>query len=74
MTLRRIALAQGTYPADRSAVPELTEPDPFSGRPLLYTLREDGSAEVALDGADELLAEIVEKSAASVPPIALPAP
>jgi hypothetical protein len=27
-----------------------------------------------LDGADELLAEIVLKSAASVPPIVLPAP
>ena len=74
MTLRRIAFAGGAYPADRSAVPELSEPDPFTGRPLLYERREDGSAEVALDGADELLAEVVLKSAASVPPIVLPAP
>ncbi len=73
MTLRRIAFA-GAYPADRSAVPELSEPDPFTGRPLLYERREDGSAEVALDGADELLSEVELKSAASVPPIVLPAP
>jgi hypothetical protein len=72
--LRRIAIAEGGYPADRAAVPELIGPDPFTGRPLLYSVREDRSAEVALDGADELLAEIVAKSAASVPPIVLPAP
>ena len=74
IALRRLALVDGAYPADRSAVPELIGPDPFTGRPLLYSLREDGSAEVALDGADQLLAEIVLKSAARVPPIALPAP
>lgn len=74
IALRRLALTGGAYPADRSAVPELIGPDPFTGRPLLYGVREDGSAEVALDGADELLSEVVLKSAASVPPIALPAP
>lgn len=74
IALRRLAIAEGGYPADRAAVPELTEPDPFTGRPLLYDVREDGSAEVALDRADELLAEIVLKGAASVPPITLPAP
>jgi len=55
-------------------VAELRAPDPFTGRPLVYSVREDGSAEVALDGADELLSEVVLKSAASVPPIVLPAP
>jgi len=74
IALRRIAIAECAYPADRAAVPELTEPDPFTGRPLLYDLREDGPAEVALDGADELLSEVVLRSAASVPPIVLPAP
>jgi len=72
--LRQIAIAEGAYPTDRSAVSELTEPDPFTGRPLAYTIRGDGSAEVALDGADELLSEVVLKSAASVSPIVLPAP
>jgi hypothetical protein len=72
--LRQIAIAEGAYPTDRSAVSELTEPDPFTGRPLAYTIRGDGSAEVALDGADELLSEVVLKSAASVPPIVLSAP
>ena len=74
IALRRAALADGAYPGERSVVAELSEPDPFTGRPLLYDLREDGSAEVALDGADELLSEVVLKSAASVPPIVLPAP
>ena len=74
IALRRLAIAEGGYPADRAAVPELTAPDPFTGRQLLYSVREDGSAEVALDRADELLAEIVLKGAASVPPITLPAP
>ena len=74
IALRRLAITDGAYPTDRSAVSELTGPDPFTGRPLLYSVREDRSAEVALDGADELLAEVVLKSAASVPPIVLPAP
>lgn len=74
IALRRLAITDGAYPTDRSAVSQLTEPDPFTGRPLAYTIREDGSAEVALDGADELLSEVVAKGAASVPPIALPAP
>ena len=74
IALRRLALVDGAYPADRSAVPELIGPDPFTGRALAYAIREDGSAEVALDGADDLLAEVVLKSAARVPPIVLPAP
>jgi len=74
IALRRAALADGAYPVDRAVVPELTGPDPFTGRTLAYTIREDGSAEVALVGADELLSEVVLKSAASVPPIVLPAP
>ena len=74
IALRRLALVDGAYPADRSAVPELIGPDPFTGRALAYAIREDASAEVALDGADELLSEVVLKSAASVPPIVLPAP
>ena len=74
IAMRRLALVDGAYPADRSAVPELIGPDPFTGRALAYAIREDASAEVALDGADELLSEVVLKSAASVPPIVLPAP
>lgn len=72
--LRRIALADGAYPTDRAAVADLTVPDPFTGRPLTYEVRQDGSAEVGLTGADELLEQVVLKSAANVPPIELPAP
>jgi hypothetical protein len=72
--LRRSGLVDGAYPADRSAVAELATPDPFTGRPLLYELREDGTAMVAIDGADGLLADIVVKSGAHIPPIMLPSP
>jgi len=74
IALRLLAITDGAYPTDRSAVSQLTGPDPFTGRPLLYSVREDRSAEVALDGADELLSEVVAKGAASVPAIVLPAP
>lgn len=74
IALRRIGLADGAYPADRSIVAELSTPDPFTGRPLAYEVREDGSAEVGLAGADELLQQVVLKSAAHVPPIELSAP
>ena len=72
--LRRIGLDNGAYPVDRSPVAELTQPDPFTGRPLAYTVRGDGSAEVGLAGADELLGQVVLKSAAHVAPIELPSP
>jgi hypothetical protein len=47
---------------------------PWAGRLLRYELREDGSAFVALDEADEPLEQVVVKSGAHVPPIVLPAP
>lgn len=72
--LRRTVLADGAYPAGRSSLAELTEPDPFTGRPLAYTLRPDGSAVVAIVGADELLEQVVVKGGAHVPPIELPSP
>jgi hypothetical protein len=72
--LRRVALAGGAYPADRSSIPELATADPFTGRRLIYEGHPDGSASVALDGADPLLGQVVLKSAATVPPIHLPPP
>jgi hypothetical protein len=74
IALRRIGITDGAYPADRSLVAELTEPDPFTGRPLAYDVRQDGSAEVRLARADEQLEQVVLKSAAHVPPIELPTP
>ena len=72
--LRRMALADGAYPPDLSSIPEAVRPDPFTGRPLSYSVAPDGSATLALVGADELLEQVVVASAASVPPISLPAP
>lgn len=72
--LRRAALRAGAYPTDPSEIPEVVTPDPFTGRPLAYSVEADGSATVALAGADELLEQVVLKSAAVVPPLRLPAP
>ena len=70
----RVALSDGAYPSGTSSIPELETPDPFTGKPLLYTLHDDGSATVALDGADALLEQVVLKSAAHIPPLHLPVP
>jgi hypothetical protein len=72
--LRRTALGDGAYPSQRSSIQGLTRPDPFTARPLAYSVRDDRSAQVGLSGADELLEQVVLKSAAHVPPIELPAP
>jgi hypothetical protein len=74
LELRRMALETGAYPADPSSIPELATPDPFTGKPLVYDADPDGSASVALVGGDALLEQVVLKSAATVPPIHLPAP
>ncbi len=72
--LRRAALADGAYPADLSAIPDGSLPDPLTGRPFAYVVEPDGSATVAMVGAEELLEQVVVKTGAVVPPIHLPAP
>ena len=75
IAMRRHALEHGAYPAEPPGIPELTEPDPFTGRPLLYELQPDGSLVLELDGVVELLEQIILQSAArTVVPIHLPAP
>ena len=57
------------------SVPELSGPDPFTGRPIIYLPRPDGSAVLALDDAVGLLEQIVTpRTARSLSPITLPAP
>ena len=55
IAMRRHALNTGHYPAERPAIPELAEPDPFTDRPIDYRLGDDGSLSLALVGACELL-------------------
>ena len=74
IALRRIGLRDGAYPGRPDSVAELTRPDPLTGRPIAYIVHGDGSAQVSLVGADELLEQVLLKSAADVPPIELPAP
>jgi hypothetical protein len=71
--LRRAALSDAVYPEDPSSIPELVDPEPFTGLPLVYAVSDDGSAVVELDGADSLLTQVVLKRAARIPPIHLPA-
>jgi hypothetical protein len=75
VAMRRHVHSHGAYPAERPAVPELTEPDPFTGRPLIYEPQPDGSLKLEIDGVVELLERIILASAAqTVVPIHLPAP
>ena len=75
IAMRRIGLEDRTYPVERPAVAELGDPDPFTGRLLVYGPRVDGSVELALDGAVALLEQIIPKqSAQALAPIVLPGP
>jgi hypothetical protein len=75
IALRRTGLDDGAYPAERPAISELTEPDPFTGRPLVYGVRVEGSLELALDDAVALLEQIIPpRSARTLAPIVLPRP
>ena len=77
IALRRIGSAEGSYPRDRSRVPELLLPDPFTGRDIAYTVSADGSARLDLDGALDLLEPYVNSrkiAADLLRPITLPPP
>jgi hypothetical protein len=75
IAMRRIGLEDGAYPTQRPALAVLTDPDPFTGRQLVYETRPDGSLELALDGAVALLEQIIPKqSAHALAPIVLPRP
>jgi hypothetical protein len=54
ISLRLAALENGRYPDALAAWPEASAPDPFTGGPLRYELATDGSAVVAVPGAEAL--------------------
>jgi hypothetical protein len=55
ITLRRSALARGSYPSQRPHLEPLDDPDPFTGRHLIYQPGPDGTALVSLDGDADLI-------------------
>ncbi len=52
--LRRTGLAAGEYPPERPRVALLEDPDPFTGRRILYRPGDDGSLVLEHDGGVEL--------------------
>ncbi len=54
LEVRKAGLERGTYPAELSAFSGAGSPDPFTGKPLAYTLHPDGSATLAIPGGDAL--------------------
>ncbi len=54
LALRRQALSGSAYPATLAAFAAAAAPDPFTGRPVVYERRPDGSARLDLPGAEEL--------------------
>jgi hypothetical protein len=48
VALRRNAVQTGAYPTSLASFPEARERDPFTGGQLSYTLRPDGSAQLAV--------------------------
>ncbi len=75
VAVRRMGLEGGAYPRERPAIPELTEPDPFSGQQLAYLVGDDGSVTIDLVGVRELIGEVALTSVArAISPVVLPAP
>jgi hypothetical protein len=56
--LRKIGIRDGKYPAERPAVPELSQADPFTGEPLAYKVLESGELRLERPGAAELVEKI----------------
>ncbi len=74
IALRAGALAQGRYPDTLAAWPDAAAPDPFTGGQLRYEPRADGSAVLAVPGAEELFNRINELTTTVPYTWALPAP
>ncbi|OYW04555.1 MAG: hypothetical protein B7X11_02805 [Acidobacteria bacterium 37-65-4] len=66
LEVRKAGLERGAYPADLSAFPGAASPDPFTGKPVAYTLHPDGSATLSIPGGDALYDKL---SAGKVPTI-----
>jgi hypothetical protein len=74
IALRLAALDNGRYPGTLGAWSEASTPDPFTGGPLRYELRADGSAVISVPGAEELFNKINELKTSMPYTWVLPAP
>jgi hypothetical protein len=75
ITMRKLGADTGQYPRERQAIPELSEPDRFTGNLIDYTANSDGTLTLALHGAAELLAPITLTGSSEIMvPVTLPAP
>ncbi len=66
LQVRKAGLEKGVYPADLSAFPGAKIADPFSGKPVAYTLNSDGSATLMVPGADVLWKRVTQGKGAAV--------
>jgi len=82
LDIRKAGLEKGSYPSDLAAFPGAKTPDPFTGKPVFYSLRPDGSATLTVPDAEALYKKITEgkgvvvKFTWTLPPLspALPTP
>lgn len=58
LELRLSALRSGAYPPDLSGFPGGAAPDPFTGKPLVYERKPDGSAVLSMPGGEALWKEV----------------
>lgn len=78
LAVRKAGLERGAYPAALSAFPGAGSPDPFTGKPLAYTLHPDGSATLALAGGGALYGRLTAGKSAplqdtwALPPLGPP--
>ncbi len=54
IAMRRIGIAEGSYPRQRPDLAVLDQPDAFAGRPVAYRLRDDGSLVLEIEDGPEL--------------------
>ncbi len=58
LQIRQMGLEAGAYPSALAAFPDARVPDPFTGKPVQYTVHSDGSATLAIPDGDALYRKI----------------
>jgi len=66
LRLRAIQLTSGRFPAERSEIPELAIPDPFTGRDIVYEPHDDESLRLAIVVSEDFLARVFPRLAAQL--------
>lgn len=75
LELRLFALRSGSYPPDLAGFPGVAAPDPFTGKPLVYERRPDGSALLSMPDGEALWKQVTRGMATPCPfTVTLPPP